>query len=1039
MKRVVPLLFVAIAVGSAGWLIAGRGGGDGFAVAGAPMDFLRDRLGDKEYELSDLDYFRRAAFKINTEYVDARRVAPDAMMLAALDRVARIVPQFVYSYDAESAQLGLTYGSDHSNFRVASLDSLPEMTEVVADTAKFLDERLDDDFERPTIEYALMNGMLSTLDPHSTFIDPKSYKEMKITNRGHFGGLGITIGIRENRLTVLYPFAGTPAFRAGLQPGDRIEKIEQESTVNMTLQEAVSRLRGQVGTPVTITVSSEGQMDREVAITRARITVPSVKSAYAGDGVGYLELSNFAEDTHDQLDGAMLKLTEVASDDGFPEMTGLILDFRGNPGGYLQQAIQISDKFLSEGVIVATAGAGGRKIKDEKARSFYTEDELPLVLLVDESSASASEIVAGALKNHDRAVIMGARTFGKGSVQNLYDNEFHDGALKLTIAKYLTPGDRSIQGIGIVPDIALRPARVSSDEDGVDVRMYWQDFKLREQDLDQAFKWGDDKSADGSLQFVYSCEECWERGGADSRVEPKAEDKLKDIEVQAAKALLRSNGSPLRSEMLRGAGPVIRGVFEERLALLDSRLEEVGIDWSPAPSGATATLGSDSVRATLDIRAEGDILTPGLGTPVAITVTNDSDEPIHRLRAITEGDFFSGREYVFGQLAPGETREFSNKSWPALWLHSRTEEVIWHFFADSGPVPPKLVGKLRITEVPHPRFAFTYQLVDDGTGKSQGNGDGLVQAGESIELLVMVENVGDGATADLWKAERGLLSAGDDADGDGKADKPSAFVRLKNASGDAIFLERGSAWFSLAPGERVQERLHFRVADDLGDRTHLQVVIDVQDTKFLEASSAELSIPLHASSDPIAKVHRVVKPKGAYAEVRSGASALAPIIARLEGPASATGRLSEWFRVPLEWGGSGWVSDSHVTGGNRRDIGTPVLHLSYAPPIVRLDHNPGGTSVVADRIILEGEVTDDELVKDLYIFVNKRKVSYQRLGTSVSAHRFEVEVELSEGENEIEIHARDGQDLSGRLSLSVYRESATAAADIAETPRAVTR
>jgi hypothetical protein len=229
------------------------------------------------------------------------------------------------------------------------------------------------------------------------------------------------------------------------------------------------------------------------------------------------------------------------------------------------------------------------------------------------------------------------------------------------------------------------------------------------------------------------------------------------------------------------------------------------------------------------------------------------------------------------------------------------------------------------------------------------------------------------------------------------------------------------------------------VADDLGDRTHLQVVIDVQDTKFLEASSAELSIPLHASSDPVAKVHRVVKPKGAYAEVRSGASALAPIIARLEGPASATGRLSEWFRVPLEWGGSGWVSDSHVTGGNRRDIGTPVLHLSHAPPIVRLDHNPGGTSVVADRILLEGEVTDDELVKDLYIFVNKRKVSYQRLGTSVSAHRFEVEVELSEGENEIEIHARDGQDLSGRLSLSVYRESATAAADIAETPRAITR
>ena len=1041
MKRIVTLLFVAVAVGSLGWLVAARGGSDGFAVAGAPMDFL-ERLGDKEYELSELDYFRRAAFKINTEYVDARRVEPDEMMRAALDRVAYLVPQFVYQHDEDASVLHLTYGTEETSVAVISLDSLPEMTEVVAGAAVFLDEQLDDEFERPRIEYALMNGMLSTLDPHSTYIDPKAYEEMAITNRGHFGGLGITIGIRENRLTVLYPIAGTPAFRAGLQAGDRIDKIEQESTVNMTLQEAVSRLRGQVGTPVTVTVSSEGEMDREVTITRARIQVPSVKHAYAGDGIGYIELSNFAQDTHDQLDGAMIELDELAAADGHTEMKGLILDFRGNPGGYLQQAIQISDKFLKEGVIVATAGPGGRKMKGEKARGFYTEAELPLVLLVDESSASASEIVAGALKNHDRAVVMGARTFGKGSVQNLYDNEFHDGALKLTIAKYLTPGDRSIQGIGIQPDIALRPARVSSDEDGIDIRMYWQDFELREQDLDQSFQWGDDPSADGTLQFVYSCEECWDRTLVDNRAEPKAADKLEDIEVQAAKALLREAGSPVRSEMLRAAPEVVREVFAERLEMLTQRLEDVGIDWTPGASGARPTPASPDVKVALDVLADGDVLTPGVGTPISVSVTNEGVAPIHRLRAITEsrdGDFFVGREYVFGYVGAGETREFSAKSWPALWLQSRTEEITWHFFADSGPVPPKLVGKLRITEVPHPRFAFSYQLIDDGSGDSRGNGDGLLQAGESVDLLVTVENVGDGATSDLWKAERGLLAPRDDADGDGKADKPSAFVRLKNGSSEAMFLERGSAWFSLAPGERVQKRLHFRVADDLGDRTMLEAQIDVQDTKFLESSSAELKLPLHGPSDAVGKANRVVKPKGAYAEVRSGASPLSPIVARLDGPATVDGKLSDWYRVPLEWGGSGWVSASHVAAAGRREVGTPVLHLSHAPPIVRLDHNPGGTSVVADRLVLRGEVTDDELVKDLFVFVNERKVSYQRLGTTASAHSFEVEVELEAGENEIEIHARDGRDLSGRLSLSVYRESATAAAELPGSPSAVTR
>ncbi len=1043
MKRVVTVLFVVVALVSGGWLIAAKGG-DGFAAGDAPMDFIRDRLGDKEYELAELDLFRRAAFKINTEYVDARRVEPDAMMLEALDRVAHLVPEFVYEYKQDLGVLMLTYGASHTTVPVPSLESLPEMTEVVADAARFLDEHLDDRFERPEIEYALMNGMLKTLDPHSTYIDPEAYKEMAITNRGHFGGLGITIGLRgpSKRLTVLYPIAGTPASRAGLQAGDHIDKIEQESTVNMTLQDAVGRLRGKVGTPVTITVSSPDEMDREVTITRARISVPSVKSAYAGDGVGYIQVSNFAADTHDQLDGAMLELDELAAADGHGEMKGLILDFRGNPGGYLQQAIQISDKFLSEGIIVATAGPGNRRLKAEKARGFYTEEDLPLVVLVDESSASASEIVAGALKNHDRAVIVGARTFGKGSVQNLYDSEFNQGALKLTIAKYLTPGDRSIQGIGIQPDIALRPARVTSDEDGLAVHMYWQDFEMREQDLDASFAWGDDPHAEGGLQFVYSCEECWERDPGDNRAEPQAADKLEDIEVQAAKALLREVGSPLRSKMLEHAAEVVGEVFEERLELLTQRLDDVGIDWTPGPEGSVAEPSSPDVVATLDVVAPGDVLSPGVGTPISLTVTNHSARPIHRLRAVTDsgdGHFFAGREYVFGHVAPGETREYSAKSWPALWLHSRTEEVTWHFFADSGPVPPKLVGKLRITEVPHPRFAFTYQLIDDGTGDSRGNGDGLLQPGEDIDLLVTVENVGDGATADLWKAERGLLGAGEDADGDGKADKPSSFVRLKNGSSDAMFLERGSAWFSLAPGERTRQRLHFRVAEDVGERTTLSAVIDVRDTKFLEGTSAELEIPLHGPSEEVSKAGRVVKPKGAYAEVRSGASPLSQVVARLEGPATIDGRLGDWLRVPLEWGGSGWVETKHVSSAGRRGVGTPALHLSHAPPILRLDHNPGGTSVVADRLVLKGEVTDDELVKDLYVFVKDRKVAYHRLGTSASAHHFEVEVELEPGENEIVIRARDGRDLESSLSLSVYRESATAAAERSTEARAVTR
>jgi len=476
---------------------------------GKPLQRIAS-LGGDSYSLADLRYFRRVAQKVNQEYVDPTRVDPEAILRASLDRVARHVPEFLYEINAGQDLVKLVVGTDSEEFGLpARLEGLSDVVLVVDKVAAFLDNRLSADVERAPIEYALMNGMLGTLDPHSVYIEPEQYREMSITNKGHFGGLGITIGIREGRLTILYPLKDTPAWRAGLAAGDRIDKIGNESTVNMGLQEAVSKLRGAVGTPVSITVSSDDdQPDREVTIVRARIEVPSVQSAYVGAGIGLIQLLHFSQTTYETVEDSLEDLDSKAVEDRKGRLRGLVLDLRDNPGGYLQQAIEVADKFIASGPLVTTVGLGGSEPDVTRATRFRTEDELPIVVLVDESSASASEIVAGALQNRDRAVVMGVRTFGKGSVQNLYDRDFHDGALKMTIAQYLTPGDISIQGQGVQPDIELRPAVV---KDSGQARLYWQDFELREEELPHSFSWGEQKTSRGTarLRSVYSCPECF--------------------------------------------------------------------------------------------------------------------------------------------------------------------------------------------------------------------------------------------------------------------------------------------------------------------------------------------------------------------------------------------------------------------------------------------------------------------------------------------------------------------------------------------------
>ena len=309
--------------------------------------------------------------------------------------------------------------------------------------------------------YGAIDGMLASLDPHSGFMSPEIYKEMKVDTSGEFGGLGIEISLRDGLLTIVAPIEDTPASRAGLQAGDHILKIEDQFTKDMKIMEAVHLMRGAAGTEITITIMrSSFDKPRSFTLEREIIKVKSVKAKTLEKGFGYVRLAQFQERTGSDLARALDDLRQANSDG----LEGLVLDLRNNPGGLLDQAVEVCDQFLDDGLIVYTKGREDDARMEFSAVRTGTEPDYPMVVLINGGSASASEIVAGALQDQERAVIMGTQSFGKGSVQTIIPLS-DDSGLRLTTAKYYTPNGTSIQARGIVPDIVVQQVEMKEVKD----------------------------------------------------------------------------------------------------------------------------------------------------------------------------------------------------------------------------------------------------------------------------------------------------------------------------------------------------------------------------------------------------------------------------------------------------------------------------------------------------------------------------------------------------------------------------------------------
>jgi carboxyl-terminal processing protease len=1023
-----------IVVGSLAAALTLTAFGDGEAQArrGEAM-----RLGhlDPQLDTAELRVLDWTLYNVSRFYVEPGRIDPKRMTLAGLDALEAVVPEVLVETLGRGERVRVRVGTHEREFAVGDVELWavqPHLREVFV----FVNEHASLDLEaQREAEYAMVEGILATLDPHTNLLRPDDFEDMKTSTKGSFGGLGIEVGYRDSSITVIRVLDGNPAAKVGIKAGDRIVQIDEQSTVTMDINEAVTLLRGAPGTTVRIHVQREGATaPLPFAITRATIQLDSVVgdviTERGPDGavhkVGLVQIPrNFAATTGRELQD---KLREF----GDAGVEGVILDLRDNPGGLLNAAVEVADAFLASGVIVATVGQGMNAREENRASPRDDFAPVPLVVLVDQGSASASEIVAGALRNLGRAVLIGRRTFGKGSVQVLHERRSGDKelALKLTIAQYLTPGDVSIQSVGVSPDLETVPVWVSKDH----VAYYARDrFDLiREESLDAHLSSDKAKAAESAFGPLYYLQrgslgtdmEAGEAAGAgsakpnpagDASADARSRELLADPEVRIARDLLLQAPGAGRDELLAGLANFVAGQTAAQEQRIAASLAKRGVDWAagPPPAGGTQA----RLRVSLRSDRKGNVIRGGETGTFTATVTNEGDAPAFQVRAITDSDerYFDERELFFGRIDPGQSREYVIKLAVGEHELSRTDRVDLHLFDQHGS---KLAaGSATSFDVvseglPRPSFAMAYRLIDDPKADKRvvGNGDGTLQVGERVLLRVAVENVGEGPSLDTW-------------------------VNLRNSAGDAVFLHEGrSKLDQLAVGAARTLDLDLEVKRAPDDGT-VKLQLAVTDNKIAEALVETITFPVAVAGEVGAAPSEGATARDA-AQLRQSAGGDARVIGKVAAGTkfAVTGAVGADLRVRLADGSLAFVSREAVDLQPKAPPKSaakfePVYAVS--PPRIELVGTVSQTDQA--RVHLSGVAKDTEAVRDVFITVynpsrnllgSREKVFYQAtLDPRTGVLEFAADVELTPGNNIIEIHARENADVMGVRRMWVLRTS----------------
>jgi carboxyl-terminal processing protease len=997
----------------------GNGLWDGLAPAIAAGNQSADRP-PQPYDLTQLKVVNEVIKTVRDRYVDPKRVKPKEMLLSALDYVQKDVAQVIVTREESSpSKVKVRVDTQEKEFRVDDVVAPWDVSAHLRDVFAFVQEGLrGTDVDLRDVEYAACNGMLHTLDPHSVLLSPDAYKEMNLTTQGQFGGLGIVISIRDQQLTVINPMPNTPAGRAGLKKNDRITKINNESTLNMGLNEAVNHLRGMPGTKVTAWIHRDGaegwQGSKPFELTREVIHVASVEHRLLEGGIGYVRLKQFQANTTSDLQLALADMRKGG------ELKGLVLDLRGNPGGLLDQAAKVVDTFVKDGPIVATVGNPSEGREEKVAHGEGTEPNYPLAVLVNGSSASASEIVTGALKNHDRAIIVGETTFGKGSVQLVFPDLPDKAALKLTIAQYLTePGDVSIQGVGVTPDIALNPMT----GDPLEMDLNADSGAIKERDLSRALSNVRAKEGARPLDEVKYALPIKERLDLRERGGELDENADLDFPIQFGRGLVAHVQAGKRVEQVRQAKAFIA---ETRKAELDKVVEElktIGIDWSDAPADVAAAQ-APAPPAGVEVKVETDRpnneVTAGEPMNIKLTVTNHGSATLYRLAAVakSENPMFDNKELVIGKLEPGKSRTASA---PAGWCDykghkigsttvpkdaprecvvpkdalMRADGVKLHFDEARGRTPADVELRTTVRSLERPVFAYSYEIIDN----RRGNGDGRVQKGEGLTMYLTVKNAGKGRSF-------------------------TTLANLRNLSGDGLLLHDGRFDLSnLAPGDTRRVAFTFDVEPQLAD-PEAKVELSIRDDDLREGVSEKVRIPI---VDPVtlAPAAGAMRARSTGAELVNQPDAAGRVFARLPPgvAAQAVGAVDGYVKLSIGEGRFAFARASDLDRGGAA-VAAPALEdaMAHAPPAIEIPQPQLATRDAHTQV--RGVASDDARLLDAYIFVGARKVFYRsnRNGTNASKMAFEADLPLRPGVNIVTIVARENPDTTSRRTFIVRRD-----------------
>lgn len=950
---------------------------------------FREDTSSREAQAHKLVVMSQLVALLQNNYAYPDRLQPKKMLYAALVGVQEEFDTFLVrpALDLQDEAISdadiplvltLKFGTTALTFDLSNVRDLFSMTWKMMEILDGFDVS---QVIAETMQDAAITGMLSVLDPHTSYMSEAEYNEMRVSTKGSFGGLGIVISVRDGKLTVMSVMPGTPAARHGIKKNDKIVQINEESSINMTVNEAATLMRGEPGTAVELSIMRDGFSKPErFSIVREVIKVQSVATAKLPGNLAYVRVKGFQEDSAQEVANFLNK------DFADEPLHGIVLDLRGNSGGVMSSALDMADLFMSGGTILTTVQRGMENPESEQAGKGQPFESTPLVLLVDHGSASASEIVAGALKYTDRALVIGERTFGKGSVQ--YVEELKKGAVKMTVAQYLGPHLEIIQGMGIEPHVQLRPMthrRWVSPPSFIDE---FQGEGALAYHLDKAGDQIVDQPPLFYLRYVVPLEP---DETADNEDTP-----ILDWPVQLAAELLAKAGAPTASDMLDKGEPVLADFEAEQNLAIDELAFTEGKVWQPGPLPKDANFHVEAQFAPFP-------LTGGIESWLNVVVTNRSAETAHLLYVRTDCDDsrIHGRTCLIGTLEPGETADCSIRFKLAEGGMGRTDRM-WVDLL--GALDEPLASTEMISQVrdnPAPTFALSWFLNDE-----TGNRNGLPDVGETLQVGLRVTNLGPGPL-------KGGLAV------------------LKNLSGSALYLTKGRCDLpDLAPGQSAMVFLELTVQKEAPEGVwKFDVgVVDVTGKRHFSATET-LAFPAQPERSSLVSGH--LAPVGPSLDIRSAPYAQAPVCARIvaKGTLPYDASFRDFYRVTLPDSMIGWVareSAALVPKG----VSPPFEPVFIAQePVFTITHLSASTQIGTDaQLTVTGVVDFGEhaAVKDggvsIYNDGIKTDMSFfGNLEPDAGPVPFSFEISLHPGSNAIVLVAYQEGRTPGYYSLFYYR------------------